>query len=65
MENLFRKKSLDSLNSPENLDEFLKVTNISAWLIIAAFLIIIIGAVIWGFTNEIDGQTAIHYLFNK
>ncbi|MDD3202006.1 MAG: hypothetical protein PHP76_08450 [Bacteroidales bacterium] len=65
MADLFRKKSLDSLNTPDNLDEFLKVTNFSGWMILIACILVVGGVLIWGFTADIDGITVIQYLFNK
>lgn len=63
MENIFRKKSLESLNSPENLDEYLKVTNISGWIVLLAFILILAGVVVWGLTSDFDGLTALKILF--
>ncbi len=61
--NLFRKKSLENLDSPENLDSYLKVTSIPGWLVIIAVIILIIGCTIWGFTSKIDGQIPFSLLF--
>lgn len=60
---LFRKKSLENLDSPENLDSYLKVTSIPGWLVIIAVIILIIGCAIWGFTSKIDGQMPFSLLF--
>lgn len=64
MDNLFRKKSLDSLNSPDNLDEYLKVTNVPSWLILIICLLILVGLVVWSFSAKIDGVSAFFQLFN-
>ena len=53
-EEIFRKKSLDKLKSPENLDQSIKVTNPGVWLILAAVILLLIGAVIWGTFGHID-----------
>lgn len=65
MSNLFRKKSLDSLNSPDNLDEYLKVTNVPGWIILTACLLIIAGLIVWSLYTKIDGTSAFMHLFNK
>lgn len=65
MEDLFRKKSLDKLNSPENLDEYLKVSNISGWLIILALVLIIVGAIFWISSISNDGINLLDYLFKN
>lgn len=43
--NIFRRKSLDRLNNPEQLNDYIKVSNISSWMImaiVAAFLLLFI-----------------------
>ena len=44
---LFRKKSLDTVSSPEKLDEYLKVTSPGIWAALAACLAIVVAAVVW------------------
>ncbi|MDD2596021.1 MAG: hypothetical protein PHD11_09465 [Bacteroidales bacterium] len=63
MENLFRKKSLESLNSPDNLDEYLKVTNVPGWLILIACMLVLAGLIIWSFNVQIDGISAFVDIF--
>lgn len=53
-EDIFRKKSLDKLRSPENLDECIKVTDPAVWLILAAVILLLAGACIWGAFGHID-----------
>ena len=53
-EEIFRKKSLDKLKSPESLDECIKVTNPGVWLILAAVILLLAGACIWGAFGHID-----------
>ena len=36
---LFRKKSLDRITSPEQLDEYLHVTSPSVWILLAAAIL--------------------------
>jgi len=63
MENLFRKKSLESLNSPDNLDEYLKVTNVPGWLILIACMLVLAGLIIWRFNVQIAGISAFVDIF--
>ena len=51
---IFRKKSLDKLKSPESLDECIKVTNPGVWLILAAIILLLVGACVWGAFGHID-----------
>ena len=56
---IFRKKSLDKLKSPESLDESIKVTNPGVWLILAAVILLLVGACIWGAFGHIDSITPV------
>ena len=51
-EQIFRKKSIDKINSPESLDEYIRVPNPPAVLLIAAAAILLIGAFIWFFFGQ-------------
>lgn len=58
-EDIFRKKNLDKVNSPESLNDYIKVSNPGMWLIIAAVLVLIAGACIWGFFGHIDTKVPV------
>ena len=48
MENkLFRKESLDRISSPEQLNDYLRVTSPGIWLLLIAVIILLAGAFIW------------------
>ena len=44
---IFRKKSIDRINSPETLNEYLKVAGPSLWIILGAIILLLVGACIW------------------
>jgi HlyD family secretion protein len=50
---VFRKVSLDRLSSPEQLDQLMKVTDTKGWLILAAFGVVLLTTVVWGFSGSI------------
>jgi hypothetical protein len=52
-ENLFRKESIESLRTPENLDDYLQVTKVSVWIILIAIFLLVVGFIVWGFTAQI------------
>lgn len=70
--NLFRKSSINRVNSPEQLNEYIRVANPGMWLILAAVVSLLVGVVIWGVFGTIettietgivvDGGTAICYV---
>ncbi len=59
-DSIFRKKSLDRISSPEQLNDYIKVSNTSIWLIIIALFIIAISFSVWAIsgniTTEISGN---------
>ena len=52
--NLFRKSSIDRVNSPEQLNEYIRVANPGVWLILAAVVALLVGVVIWGVWGTIE-----------
>ncbi len=44
---LFRKSSVDQIRSPEQLNDYLKVTNPAVWGLLAAVIILLAGMLIW------------------
>ena len=38
---LFRKSSIDRISSPEQLNDYIRVTNPSIWVILAAIIILL------------------------
>ncbi len=45
---IFRKKSLDRIQSPEQLNDYLRVTNPSVWVLLAAVIVLLAGMLVWG-----------------
>lgn len=44
---LFRKESLSRINSPDKVDEYLRTTNVSAYYMLAAAIILMLSLLIW------------------
>ena len=61
-ESLFRKKSMERISSPEEIDEYMRVTSPSMWLTLGAIILLLLAIFIWSITGriedtiEIDGQ---------
>lgn len=51
---LFREKSLQKIQSPEDLNDYIRVSNPGVWLILAAVILLLIGACIWGIFGHLD-----------
>ena len=57
-EQLFRKKSIDRVNSPENLNDFIKVANPGMWLILVTVIALLAGAFVWGIFGKIESSVS-------
>ena len=51
---LFRKKNVERMASPEQIDDYIHVSNPSAWIVLAAFAILLFGICIWGIFGRLD-----------
>ena len=51
---LFRKKSVDRVSSPEQLNEYIRVANPGVWMVLAAIVILLAGVVVWGCIGHLD-----------
>ena len=58
MSELFRKKSMDRINSPEELNDYIRVTSPSVWLVLLACVVILVGALVWGSIGTVEEETA-------
>lgn len=53
-EQLFRKKSIDRVSSPEQLNEYIRVSNPGVWLVLASIMILLVGVCVWGVLGHLD-----------
>lgn len=51
---LFRKSSIDRVSSPEQLNDYIRVSNPGVWLVLAAVIVLLIGACLWGVFGYLD-----------
>ena len=56
---LFREKSLEAVESPESLNDYLRVTSPAVWLILAAVICLLLGAILWGVFGHIRTTAAV------
>ena len=50
---LFREKNLERLESPEKLNDYLRVTSPGVWLILITVIVLLAGVCIWGVFGKI------------
>jgi len=55
--NIFREKSLSKFSSPEGLDQYIKTTTPSLWIMLAAIIVFLAGVLFWAVTGRIDSST--------
>ncbi|MGN0483426.1 MAG: hypothetical protein ACI4HI_07725 [Lachnospiraceae bacterium] len=53
-EGLFRKKSIEKISSPEQLNEYIRVSNPSVWMILSCIIILLIGMCVWGIFGRFE-----------
>ena len=51
---LFREKSLEAIESPESLNDYLRVTSPGVWLIMGTVIALLVGLILWGIFGRID-----------
>ena len=54
MSELFRKKSIERVTSPEQLNDYIRVSNPGVWMVLAAVVILLAGVCVWGFFGRLD-----------
>jgi len=69
---IFRSSSIERISSPEQLNDYLRVSRLSVWLVLAAAGILLISFLVWGILGElpttlsaeafIKDETAVCYL---
>lgn len=52
--NLFRKKMLDRISSPEQLNDYIRVTNPGPWMVMSAVIILLTGICVWSVFGRLD-----------
>lgn len=56
---IFRKKSIEQIQSPDNLKEYIKVVNPGIWIVFIAVLLLLAGAFVWGTFGKIEDKVAV------
>ena len=54
--NIFREKSMQRISSPEQMDDYLRVTNPAIWVILAAVILLLASLIIWSTFVSIESR---------
>lgn len=56
--NLFRKSSMERVTSPEQLNDYIRVSNPGVWMVLAAVILLLTGVCVWGIFGRLDTTVA-------
>lgn len=57
-ESLFRKDSMERISSPEQLNDYLRVTSPTVWVILVAVIVLLAGLLVWASFANIDSYAS-------
>ncbi len=52
--NIFREKSLERVSSPEALNDYIRVTTPSVWIVLAATVLLLVGMLVWSIFGTVE-----------
>lgn len=51
---IFRAKSLERLSTPEQLDDYIRVSSPTMWLLLIAIIVLLTGVCVWGIFGRLE-----------
>ena len=54
MAGLFREKSIERVSSPEQLNDYIRVTNPSVWIVLLALVVLLVGILAWSIFSTVE-----------
>ena len=55
---IFREKSIERVSSPEELNDYIRVTTPSVWLVLAALILLLAGMLAWSILGTVEAHDA-------
>ena len=55
---IFRQKSIDRVSSPEQLNDYIRVTTPSVWLVLIAIILLLAGMLVWSVLGTVEATAA-------
>ena len=59
---LFREKSMERISSPEKMNEYIRVSSPSVWILLSAIIILLAGVCVWGVFGKMDTKITLPVL---
>lgn len=54
---IFRQKSIDRVTSPDQMNDYIRVSNPQVWMILLAIIVLLVGICVWGIFGSLDTKT--------
>jgi hypothetical protein len=51
---IFRKKSMERISSPESLNDYIRVTTPSVWIVLTAIVLLLAGMIAWSVFGTVE-----------
>ena len=51
---LFRQKSLERISSPEQMNDYIRVTNPGVWMVLGTIVALLAGVIIWAAAGRLE-----------
>ena len=55
---IFREKSMERVSSPEALNDYIRLTTPSVWLVLADIVVLLVGVLCWSIFGRVDVTNA-------
>lgn len=53
---LFREKNMSKISSPEQMNDYMRVTGVHVWIILASVIFLLFAALLWGALGTIESK---------
>ena len=54
---IFREKNLTQVSSPEQLNDYIRVSTPAVWLVLTAMVLLLVGVTLWGCLGRLEAHT--------
>ncbi len=55
-QDIFRKKSLERIQSPDQIDDYVRVVTPSLWLLLGAIVLLLTMGIMWGVMTRVEAE---------
>ena len=62
---VFRKKTLERISSPEQLTDYLRVTNPGIWIVLAAVILLLAGILAWAAVGTLETRADVKVIVSE